>query len=213
MERKILALLALIATSFTFAQFPHTRVYSTFDNLPLTQSDTFNNGADRSGGFTHYGRTFPNTYDTTWGSWSGWALSNRIDATTAGYENQFSAKPGHGVSYTANYVVASGNTFIKLDSAVYISGAYFTNTTYAYYDMKNGSGFSKQFGGVSGNDADYFKLIIKGFLSGIEVSSVDFYLADFRNADNSKDYIIDNCKINKLLTANALSRIISAGYL
>ena len=67
MERKILALLALIATSFTFAQFPHTRVYSTFDNLPLTQSDTFNNGADRSGGFTHYGRFFNNEYDTPLG--------------------------------------------------------------------------------------------------------------------------------------------------
>ena len=47
MERKIITLLAIIAASFTFAQFPHTRVYSTFDNLPLTQSDTFNNGADR----------------------------------------------------------------------------------------------------------------------------------------------------------------------
>jgi hypothetical protein len=41
MERKIITLLAIIAASFTFAQFPHTRVYSTFDNLPLTQSDTF----------------------------------------------------------------------------------------------------------------------------------------------------------------------------
>ncbi len=193
MERKIITLLAIIAASFTFAQFPHTRVYSTFDNLPLTQSDTFNNGADRSGGFTHYGRFFNNEYDTTWASWSGWALSNRMDATTAGYENQFSAIPGHGVSYTSNYMISTGNgAYIKLDSAGEISGAYFTNTTYAYYDMKNGSGFSKQFGGVSGNDADYFKLIIKGFLSGSEVSSVDFYLADFRNADNSKDYILDD---------------------
>jgi hypothetical protein len=192
MERKIITFLALVATTICFAQFKHTRVYSTFDNLPLEKSDTFNNGADRSGGFSHYGRYFPNTYDTTWKSWGGWSLSNMTDDSTAGFENQYSAKPGHGVSQTVNYAVASGRTYIKLDSAIDLSGAYFTNSTYSYLDMKNGSGFSKKFGGPSGNDSDYFRLIIRCYNAGVEASSVEFYLADFRDSDNSKDYILDD---------------------
>ena len=54
--------------------------------MPLSKADTFDNGADGAGGFTHYGRFFNNNYDTAWASWSGWALSNRTDDTTAGFE-------------------------------------------------------------------------------------------------------------------------------
>jgi hypothetical protein len=193
MKRQLLTLLALMAVTLTFAQFQHNRVYSTFENMKLVKADTFNNGADSSGGFTHYGRFFINDYNTQWKSWSGWSLSNMTDDTTAGFGNQFSAKPGHGISFTSNYMVASGNgAYIKLDSAMEISGAYITNSTYAYLDMRDGSGFSKKFGGATGDDPDYFKLIIKGYNGSEEVSTVDFYLADFRYSDNSKDYILDD---------------------
>ena len=63
-----------------------------------------------------------------------------------------------------------------------INGAYsiksmmVTNSTYAYLDMKNGSVYSKKF--VAG---DWFKVIIKGFKAKTPTSSVDVYLADFRN--------------------------------
>lgn len=193
MERKVTASLLIILATSAFAQFKHERVYSTFDNLPLTQQDTFNKGADRNGGFTHYGRFFNNSYDTTWGSWSGWALSNMQDDSTAGFMNQFSAKPGHGVSGTNHYMVANGQgAYIKLDKATEISGAYFTNSTYSYFDLLQGSGFSKKFGGDDGSDADYFKVQITSFLAGDSVTSVDFYLADYRDSDNSKDYIVND---------------------
>jgi hypothetical protein len=78
------------------------------------------------------------------------------------------------------------------DYATTISGAYFTNTTYAYLSMLEGDSFAKQFGGVTGDDEDYFKLIIKGIDEmGEYTGTVDFYLADFRFEDNSLDYIVD----------------------
>ena len=57
--------------------------------------------------------------------------------------------------------------------------------------MKNGDAFAKKFGGVSGNDPDYFKLMIEALdAKSKPVDTVYFYLADFRSTDNSKDYIL-----------------------
>jgi hypothetical protein len=57
--------------------------------------------------------------------------------------------------------------------------------------MLNGDGFSKKFGGTSGDEADYFRLVIKGYRRQMKFQdSVVFYLADYTNSDNSKDYII-----------------------
>jgi hypothetical protein len=160
--------------------------------MPLTKSDTFNNGAELSGGFLHYGRNLTNSYNLQWGSWSGWALSNMTDTLTSGYTNQYSAISGHGVSYTNNYMVSYGSTYIKMDSPIDVSGAYFTNNTYAYLDMKNGSSLTKQFGGDNGNDPDYFRLKFYSYLSNDLVDSCELYLADFRFENNAKDYILDD---------------------
>jgi hypothetical protein len=191
MERKIITLVALMAFTISFAQFSHERVYSTFDNIKLAKVDTFNNGADSSGGFTHYGRFFNNNYNKAWSSWNGWSLSNMGDRTTAGFGNQYSSITGAGVSGTKNFMVGNGDgAYIKLQSATNVSGAYFTNNTYAALDMEQGSGFSKKFGGVSGDDEDYLRVNIYSYLEGAIVDSTQFYLADFRYADNSKDYIL-----------------------
>jgi hypothetical protein len=65
------------------------------------------------------------------------------------------------------------------------------NTTYAYYSMKEGVAPSKKFGGASGNDPDYFKLLIQGFdKNGNYVDSVEFFLADYRFSDNNNDYVV-----------------------
>lgn len=190
MKRQSLFVLMAVLSFGAFAQFEHQRVYSTFDNLPLAKADTFNNGVDESNGFTHYNRYWNNTYHS-WGGFSGWALSNMTDTVTAGFTNQYSAITGSGVSRTSNYMISTGDgAYIKLDKTQSISGAYFTNSTYAARDMEQGSGFSKKFGGDDGSDPDYFLLKIYTYLDNVLVDSVDFYLADFRDADNSKDYII-----------------------
>ena len=61
-----------------------------------------------------------------------------------------------------------------------IDGMYVTNGTYAYLSMLNGDAYAKKFGGVSGNDPDWFKLTIRKWYNGILANdSVTFYLADY----------------------------------
>jgi hypothetical protein len=58
--------------------------------------------------------------------------------------------------------------------------------------MLNGDAYAKKFGGVSGDEEDWFLLTITGKdAGGTEVGSVEFYLADYRFADNGQDYIVN----------------------
>ena len=167
-----------------------------FENLTVPQ-DSFLNGSDLNGGFVSGDYFFPNSFDTAFSSWTGWAISNTTDTTTPGFMNQYSAITGVGVDNTPTYGVSfsfSPNT-IRLDSSAAgqpVSGLYLTNSTYAYLSMLEGDAFAKKFGGETGDDPDFFLLTIKGFFNGeASTDSIDFYLADYRFEDNSLDYIID----------------------
>lgn len=138
---------------------------------------------------------FYNTYNATYGSWSGWAVSTKTDKTTAGYGNQYSTITGGGkdsAAYAIGFAGTGSTATTSFASGVQVLGAYFTNTTYAYFDMLGGSTFSKTFGGATGNDADWFLLTITGLDSlGATTGTVDFYLADYRFSDNSEDYVVN----------------------
>lgn len=170
-----------------------------FEDLPLAP-ESFYNGADEAGGFTSGGAFFNNTFTDFGGGftgWSGWSYSNVTDHTTPGFSNQYSAIPGIGVGGTPNYAVAfafdPGNATINLPASQFADSILITNTTYAYFDMRDGSQFSKVFGGPTGDDPDFFLLTITGLDSlDAPIGTVDFYLADFRFADNSLDYLIDS---------------------
>lgn len=194
--------------------FQHAAVAAvTFETFSLPGSGYWN-GSDLSGtpgtagtfGETPHvqeraieGLLFRNTYTTVFESWTGFAVSNRTDAATPGFGNQYSAIPGSGAGGSANYgigyyVTYEDSTHLKLGSLTDLAGkgAFITNTTYAALDMLNGSGFSKKFGGVDGTDADWFKLTISSFSAGIPTgNAIDFYLADFRFTDNAQDYILN----------------------
>lgn len=180
---------------------------SDFENLTLSPN-SFWDGSDQSG--THQNGTFnsfflsgnalfPNVYDTTFGAafgfWSsGFAYSNIKDSTTAGFGNLFAARAGSGFNNSSNYAVGQNNAIMQLTPAFWnttVSGVYITNGTYPALSMQNGDGFAKKFGGASGNDPDWFLLTIKGYSNGVLTNnSVEFYLADFRFADNNQDYVV-----------------------
>jgi len=191
--KKLFVILLVVSTQWLFGQtFSPERVYSTFETFRLP-IDSFNNGSDSTNAiFEHFGRFFPNSYNPQWGSWSGWALSTMRDSATPGLTNQFSAITGSGVGFSRTYAIANGSPYVKLDEPQVIEGAYFTNTTYTYLDIKNGSGFSKKFGGDDGNDPDFFKLIIKIYLDGDLKKETELMLADYTFEDNRKDYIVNN---------------------
>ncbi|MGE0560479.1 MAG: DUF4465 domain-containing protein [Flavobacteriales bacterium] len=178
-----------------------------FENLTLPAesywdgsdlSGTHNNGEFHSE-FTSGDFTFPNVFDTTWGApgyWlGGFAYSNMTDSVTSGPGNKYSAKAGSGDN-SANYIVGSNNSSFTGNTMFFNSIQFaITNSTYAYNSMRDGDAFAKKFGGPTGNDPDWFKLAIKTFQQGTTCDSLDFYLADFRFADNSQDYIIKDWRI------------------
>jgi hypothetical protein len=146
-----------------------------------------------------YSRKFSGTGGTgslEFDFWSDWAYSKDTDTVTSGFGNQYSAVAGSGAGGSANYLIGyqSGSALrltFAADENFAGRGLELTNTTYSHNDMRDGSGFSKKFGGVSGNDADWFLLTIEGFNDSLSQGSVEFYLADFRSVDNALDDIVD----------------------
>lgn len=190
MKKFTLSLFTLFVSTFLIAQ-----TVSTFESLVLAPNSYWD-GSDLSGGFGSGNAYFLNDYDTTFFAWSGFTYSNMTDSTTPGWGNQYSAVAGSGYNGSANYAVADeyGNAKVTLTGSAagkLVNGFYVTNNTYAYLSMRDGDLFSKKFGGATGTDADWFKLTAKGWLNGtLKNASVEFYLADFRSADSTLDYIV-----------------------
>lgn len=190
MKKFTLSFLTLLWATFSFSQ-----TVSTFENLNLAP-DTFWNGSDLTGGFSSGNAYFANDYDTTYSSWSGFAYSNKKDTTTAGSGNQYSAVTGTGYGGSPSYAVANGYGDLKVrltgnTAGTTLTGVYVTNSTYAALSMRDGDQFAKKFGGPTGNDDDWFKLTAQGWLNGNPTAnSIEFYLADYRFANNTQDYIV-----------------------
>lgn len=179
-----------------FIGFLNAQTVADFEEYNLLP-ESFLNGEDGSGGFSSGDFFLPNNYTQEWMTWSGWAISNTTDITTPGFLNQYSAIAGGGFDGSAHYAVtyAYGNNNIILqgDAAGQpVSGLYITNSTYAYLSMLDGDAISKKFGGITGNDPDFFLLTIKAYFNGnLSSDSVNFYLADYRYTNNSQDFIVD----------------------
>ena len=192
--------LALLACALGSSVIAKAGTVVDFEDVLLPSSTTagdFYNGSDLAGGFTSQGVDFNNAYNAAWDSWTGWAASNSTDTATAGFTNQYSAFPAGGAEGSANFGVAHDSSFepsvVTFPQPTEVTGTYITNGTYAALSMLNGDGFAKKFGGTSGNEDDWFKLVIFGKdLSGNTTGTVDFYLADYRFSDNSQDYVVDD---------------------
>ncbi len=187
---------------------------STFDDLALPGAQThYFPGTSSSGAFpfTSAGVSFNHDY-TNFGfpgcCSTGWSYSNHTDTTTPGFGNQFSAFAGSGQGGSANYAVGFlGPVEATLSTPAVLAGAYFTNTTYAALSMRDGDSFAKKFGGVSGNDADFFKLTITGFNGAAATGSVEFLLADYRFANNAQDYIVRDWTFVDLSGLGSVTRL------
>ncbi|PQO40843.1 DUF4465 domain-containing protein [Blastopirellula marina] len=171
--------------------------------------------------WTSEGVEFSNSFSADYGSWSGWSLSNVVDTTTAGYLNQFAAYAGGGSDGAGGtiaggqYAVGFGSGYINLPGGTAALSMDITNATYAGLSMEEGDFFSKAFGGESGNDPDYFRVILSGFDgldgTGNEVGSLVVNLADFTFDDNSQDYILSDW-VNVDLTALGSARSITFDF-
>lgn len=207
--RKLLLLIAAAAATISVK----AQTVSTFDTLALSGNDTFyvntaNSMTDQ--GFNDGLAHFQYYYDTSYGGyWTrGWLFSNMTDSVTSGYTNMYSAKAGAGYGGSAQYAVANGNPKIKLINQgvnQIVSGLYITNSTYTYNSMRDGDMFAKKFKAA---DSDWFKVTIYGYSGGVKkTDSVNFLLADFTNADTTKNYLVKDWRWVDLSTLGAVDSI------
>lgn len=166
----------------------------TYEDADLGSQGYLNHVAYAAAGVTH-----SNSYNSVWKSWNGFAVSNQTDTATPGWGNQYSSYAGSaagGSKFAVGYVASPTSTRLVFATPTSMAGkgADITNITYAALDMLGGSGFSKKFGGPTGNDPDWLLLTLTGYLNQTATSSVDMYLADFRDPDNSKDSILNTWK-------------------
>ena len=201
----------LIILSIAFESLNAQMNVADFENLTLS-SESYWDGSDLSGThnnsmfttiFSSGDYNFSNTYDTTWGTasgyWSsGWVYSNMTDSSTSGFTNQYSAKAGGGSTTGltgTNYAIGKPNSTIVFNNPDGL-GINITNSTYAANSMRDGDAFAKKF---TNADQDYFKLHIYGHYNGSISDSTEFYLADFTHADSTLDYIVTNWQYVELL--------------
>lgn len=171
------------------------------------------NGSDGAGDFSLQGLKFQNNFDATYSSWGGFGYSQKADISTSGVDNQYSVFEGANGNnkFAIYYAPYQGDAFASFStgSEYLIRSVSVCNSTYAALSMKNGdASFSKKFGGATGNDKDWFKMTVIGFnAAGDSVKSADFFLADYRFDDHTKDYIINKWTKVDLTSLGKINKI------
>ena len=188
--------ISLVSCFIYIHSFSQTTI--NFEELNLSNESWWVGANGTEDGFICNGAFFPTYYDSAFGGYwgSGFAYSNMTDSVTSGFLNMYSSKAGSGhlssVNYAINYddgyfLPGPSNSQFKFET----QEVYLSNNTFAFNSMRDGDNFTKKFGGVSGNDPDFFSVTFDGFLDGQSVGTpVVFYLADFRFQDNTLDYIV-----------------------
>lgn len=166
----------------------------------LSNPESFNNGSAGSTDFDLGVIRLTNEYNSDWGSWNGFSFSNITDNTTAGWGNQYASYAGGGRN-SATYAVFYPQGAIEMNGPGKIDSFFVTNTAYAAISMRDGDLYSKQFGsiynangevdGTNGEDFLRLWIIVEG-MSTLDKDSIEFYLADYRFADDQEDYIVND---------------------
>ena len=189
MRKNLFLFLSLFVANFAFAQEP-----ATFEDVQLGSNGIWaapeGENEMPSGGwlFTNY---------TGYGYWGGFTASNRTDLNQTGLNAQYTAVTGCGYDGSTQYALAytygvQTDVYAADGQSHTVTGCYITNNLWAYQDVLQGSMGQTPFGGLSGDDPDWFKLTATGKnASGQTVGTLDFYLADYRFEDNSQDYVLD----------------------
>lgn len=169
-------------------------------------------GDDGTGYFTDGNKTYLNTYYPDWSTWSGFAYSNWKNIKYFHNSANYSAIPSGGANLSDNFVVGHqiNKMIINLNTeqGEEPRSVYVTNTAFTALSIKYGYAYAKKFGGRSGDDPDWFKLTITGIgLNNDITGQIDFFLADYRFDDNSKDYVVDEWEIVDLSSLGIVKRL------
>lgn len=178
-----------------------------FEELTFPADPLHYSGSPSEAGFSSGGATFNNHFTDYGGGccWEGFAYSREtqippLETSTFLWQHQYTSITGSGANGSNNYAVAfsgfdagEGGVVprIGLPEGASPLSMQVTNNAFAALSMRNGDGFAKKFGGVEGDDPDWFRLRAIGLDASEEVTGeVELYLADFRGPA-SEDYILN----------------------
>lgn len=199
---KVILALSIIASVNT-----HAQLTDNFDGIThtLTTANSFyqNTTTNNWKGLSNTA-TFEYKWNVGFSYWeSGFAYTNVKDSSNGTSANLYGCIPYN--SYNGNnYVTGQNNAVISFsNNTTALSGFFVTNTTYAYKVIKNGNSFSRKFGDTTGTGSgtsipqghypDWFKVVVRGYQNGLlKPDSAQFYLADYRTAGTTNDYIVKN---------------------
>ncbi len=208
--KKTHLIILLALTMMTSANAQQT---CTLEDFEFPEGSLFDNDAGELDYFSCGNVLFPNEFDG--GFHKKWAISSVTDNTTAGSGNQFSAISGSGEN-SDSYAVANtySGSVLKFEETSIVENISITNSTYAYLSMQDGDDFAKRFGGVNGDDEDFFTLTIKKYLDGVLGDQEEvIYLADYRFSNNDEDYILNtwiNVDLTSLGEADSLEFVLNS---
>jgi len=198
MKKQLLAIALFAGVLTTTAQVNTgtTTQISNFEGVTLTSThNTVYNDSTGGGGFKSGNAYFPSQWDTSYGGyWStGWACSSVNDTITHDYHNLYGCAAYNGYNHSNKYAVGTtaGTLTLRMTDSLIgktVMGMYICNNTYAYNGIKHGDGLSPAF---SAANKDWFKLTVKKYFKGnLSNDSSQIYLADFRYADTTQNYIL-----------------------
>ena len=196
-------LTVLLSTLVLFSAKAQTFV-ADFELFNLSPNSAYTSTASTP--FQTFNATFPYIWDPSFGGfWSGGsAYTNKYDSIGGTFGNLYGVRAYKGYTNSATYVVGQDRAIVRLNAPYKtVDGFYVTNTTYAYKSLLLGNQFSRKFGDTTGTGSgttipqgsypDYFKLTVKGFKNGsMKTDSVEFFLADYRFANNTQDYAVND---------------------
>ena len=181
-----------------------------FDDLSL-EDESYWNGSDGKRSFISGGYRFDTEYkEEENGIYAyGFAYSNRTSSDFLTYAaDRYNSCVGGGAEDTPNFGVFKMDRSHPMGAEVLgdedrlVSGFYITNAASTYEAMQNGTDLARQFG-----IGDWLKVTVTGYdAAGTETGTVDFYLADFRDANAA--YIIETWRWVDLTPLGKVKRLV-----
>ncbi|MBR4388520.1 MAG: DUF4465 domain-containing protein [Prevotella sp.] len=179
---------------------------ATFEEIAL-EADSYYNGAGVEGEsiidgwgsqvtksyFTSGDYRFTTIYNPSYGSWSGFSVSNTTSSTYSDWStDQYNNCIGHGYGGTGNFAVVYpstlGETVEPISGPKVVSGMYVTNSAWNVYAYTVSDGMTPG----SFTTGDWCKLTITGTHADGTTATVDTYLADYRSTNEADHYYLND---------------------
>lgn len=188
------------------------RKVATFENLTLTPESYWRGDTTQTSDAYSYIQSaffsgsfqFPNSYNPSFDSWAFFAYSNETSTVSDGaIAQQYRSAVGHGVDHSDNYLVAYVDKYMgpakitltnKVDGDT-IPGVYISNSAWVKYAVLQGDNMSEEADGSIGKPfttGDSLVLVLSVLSTdNTVVGTKEIMLADYRDADTTKHYVLD----------------------